>query len=120
MNTPTAGNPRLPADHGQNAGIVGDRRAAGGDPSATGWPRPGATARASSTRREEHNGGAPNGRFLQLVNVPNGAAPIPEAGYDFTTLIDAASAGQPADLRSHGLAAERVVLEGDLPGRSAR
>jgi transaldolase/glucose-6-phosphate isomerase len=63
---------------------------------------------------QEHSGGAPNGRFLQLVNVPSAELPIPEAGYDFTTLIDAASAGNLQTLRSHGLAAERVVLEGDL------
>jgi transaldolase/glucose-6-phosphate isomerase len=63
---------------------------------------------------QEHSGGAPNGRFLQLVNVPQAQLPIPEASYDFTTLIDAASAGNLQTLRSHGLAAERVVLEGDL------
>ena len=63
---------------------------------------------------QEHSGGAPNGRFLQLVNVPAAQLPIPEAAYDFTTLIDAASAGNLQTLRSHGLAAERVVLEGDL------
>jgi transaldolase / glucose-6-phosphate isomerase len=61
---------------------------------------------------QEHNGGAPNGRFLQLVNVPRGQVPIPGESYDFTTLIDAASAGNLQTLRSHGLAAERVVLEG--------
>ncbi len=63
---------------------------------------------------QEHNGGAPNGRFLQLVNVPTGQAEIPGEPYDFTTLIDAASAGNLQTLRSHGLAAERVLLEGDL------
>jgi transaldolase/glucose-6-phosphate isomerase len=63
---------------------------------------------------QEHSGGAPNGRFLQLVNVPRAQLPIPGASYDFTTLIDAASAGNLQTLRSHGLAAERVVLEGDL------
>ena len=61
---------------------------------------------------QEHNGGAPNGRFLQLVNVPSGQVPIPGESYDFTTLIDAASVGNLQTLRSHGLAAERVVLEG--------
>ncbi len=65
---------------------------------------------------QEHSGGAPNGRFLQLVNVPKAQLPIPEAPYDFTTLIDAASAGNLQTLRSHGLAAERVVLEGELSG----
>ena len=63
---------------------------------------------------QEHKGGAPNGRFLQLVNVPKATLSIPEASYDFTTLIDAAAAGNLQTLRSHGLAAERVVLEGDL------
>jgi transaldolase/glucose-6-phosphate isomerase len=63
---------------------------------------------------QEHSGGAPNGRFLQLVNVPKAQLAIPDEPYDFTTLIDAASAGNLQTLRSHGLAAERVVLEGDL------
>ena len=63
---------------------------------------------------QEHAGGAPNGRFLQLVNVPSGEAAIPGEPYDFTTLIDAASAGNLQTLRAHGLAVERVVLEGDL------
>jgi transaldolase/glucose-6-phosphate isomerase len=63
---------------------------------------------------QEHSGGAPNGRFLQLVNVPTAQLPIPDASYDFTTLIEAASAGNLQTLRSHGLAAERVVLDGDL------
>ncbi len=63
---------------------------------------------------QEHSGGAPHGRFLQLVNVPKGQVAIPDEPYDFTTLIDAASAGNLQTLRAHGLAAERVVLEGDL------
>ena len=63
---------------------------------------------------QEHLGGAPHGRFLQLINTPKATLPIPGAGYDFTRLIDAASAGNLQTLRAHGLPAERVELEGDL------
>jgi transaldolase/glucose-6-phosphate isomerase len=61
---------------------------------------------------QEHSGGAPNGRFLQLVNTPSSTVQIPGEAYDFTTLIDAASAGNLLTLRSHELPAERVALEG--------
>jgi transaldolase/glucose-6-phosphate isomerase len=60
-----------------------------------------------------HKGGPPNGRFLQLVNEPQRDADIPDAGYSFGTLIAAQSAGDLQTLREHGLAAERVKLEGD-------
>jgi transaldolase/glucose-6-phosphate isomerase len=63
---------------------------------------------------QEHTGGAPNGRFLQLTNTPKATLEVPGEPYDFTTLIDAASTGVLQTLRQHGLAAERVVLEGDL------
>jgi transaldolase/glucose-6-phosphate isomerase len=62
---------------------------------------------------QEHKGGAPNGRFLQLVNEPTGDADIPGAGYSFKTLVAAEAAGDLQTLREHGLAAERVVLKGD-------
>ncbi len=68
---------------------------------------------------QEHSGGAPNGRFLQLVDRPVAELPIPGESYDFTTLIDAASAGNLQTLRAHGLAAERVVLEGE-PSQAIR
>ena len=61
---------------------------------------------------QEHSGGAPNGRFLQLVNTPVASAQIPGEPYDFTTLINAASAGNLLTLRSHNLPAERIALEG--------
>jgi transaldolase/glucose-6-phosphate isomerase len=62
---------------------------------------------------QEHKGGAPNGRFLQLVNEPVRDADIPGAGYSFKTLVAAEAAGDLQTLRGHGLAAERVVLKGD-------
>jgi transaldolase/glucose-6-phosphate isomerase len=62
-----------------------------------------------------HKGGPPTGRFLQLVNAPARDADIPGAGYSFGTLIAAQSAGDLETLRAHGLAAERVELEGDPP-----
>jgi transaldolase/glucose-6-phosphate isomerase len=105
---PTAG----PDNDGIDAAVAELRtaiRAATG--MATTW---GYGPRFQHSTGQEHTGGAPNGRFLQLVNTPNGHAAIPDESYDFTTLIDAASAGNLQTLRSHGLAAERVVLEGDL------
>jgi transaldolase/glucose-6-phosphate isomerase len=62
---------------------------------------------------QEHKGGAPVGRFLQLVNTPTRDADIPGAGYSFGTLCAAEAAGDLETLRSHGLPAERVVLDGD-------
>jgi glucose-6-phosphate isomerase/transaldolase/glucose-6-phosphate isomerase len=62
---------------------------------------------------QEHKGGPPTGRFLQLVNDPQSDAEIPGESYSFGTLIAAQSAGDLQTLRSHGLAAERVKLEGD-------
>jgi transaldolase/glucose-6-phosphate isomerase len=60
-----------------------------------------------------HKGGPPTGRFLQLVHSPEHDADIPGAGYSFGTLIAAQAAGDLETLRSHGLAAARVELEGD-------
>ena len=60
-----------------------------------------------------HKGGPPTGRFLQLVAAPERDVEIPGAGYSFGTLIAAQAAGDLETLRSHGLAAERVELEGD-------
>jgi glucose-6-phosphate isomerase len=62
-----------------------------------------------------HKGGPPTGRFLQLVADPASDAEIPDAGYSFGTLIAAQSAGDLQTLRSHGLPAERVKLEGHPP-----
>jgi hypothetical protein len=60
-----------------------------------------------------HKGGPPTGRFLQLVCDPQRDAEIPGAGYSFGTLIAAQAAGDLETLRSHGLPAERVRLDGD-------
>ena len=60
-----------------------------------------------------HKGGPPTGRFLQLVNRPVRDAEIPGASYSFATLIAAQAAGDLQTLRDHGLAAERVALQGD-------
>ncbi len=62
---------------------------------------------------QEHKGGAPNGRFLQLVNDPRSDLEIPGEPYTFATLVAAEAAGDLQTLRGHGLAAERVKLEGD-------
>jgi transaldolase / glucose-6-phosphate isomerase len=60
-----------------------------------------------------HKGGAPVGRFLQLVNQPVHDVEIPGEPYSFGALIAAQSAGDLETLRAHGLPAERVRLEGD-------
>lgn len=60
-----------------------------------------------------HKGGPPTGRFLQFVNDPACDAEIPGADYSFGKLIAAQAAGDLQTLRGHGLAAERVKLEGD-------
>jgi len=59
-----------------------------------------------------HKGGPPVGRFLQLVSDPDSDQDIPGAGFSFATLIAAQAAGDLETLRGHGLAAERVKLEG--------
>jgi transaldolase/glucose-6-phosphate isomerase len=60
-----------------------------------------------------HKGGPPTGRFLQLVAPPRSDVEIPGAPYSFATLIAAQAAGDLQTLRSHGLPAERVELEGE-------
>jgi transaldolase / glucose-6-phosphate isomerase len=62
---------------------------------------------------QEHAGGAPVGRFLQLVDTPDVTLAIPGEPYDFGTLIASQAAGNLQTLRSHGLPAERVELAGD-------
>jgi transaldolase/glucose-6-phosphate isomerase len=62
---------------------------------------------------QEHKGGPPTGRFLQLVNEPERDADIPGAGYSFGKLVAAEAAGDLQTLRGHDLPAERVVLDGD-------
>jgi transaldolase/glucose-6-phosphate isomerase len=60
-----------------------------------------------------HKGGPPTGRFLQLVADSERDVEIPGEDYSFGKLIAAQAAGDLQTLRSHGLAAERVKLEGD-------
>ena len=60
-----------------------------------------------------HKGGPKNGVFLQLIHDSDEDAEVPEAGYSFTTLKNAQAIGDLDTLRSHGLPAERVRLEGD-------
>ena len=69
----------LPTAGPENAGIddaISELRAAirAATGMATTW---GYGPRFQHSTGQEHNGGAPNGRFLQLVNVPNGAAADP-------------------------------------------
>ena len=62
---------------------------------------------------QEHKGGAPNGRFLQLTDDPRSEIEIPGESYSFGTLTAAEAAGDLQTLRDHGLPAERVKLDGD-------
>jgi glucose-6-phosphate isomerase/transaldolase/glucose-6-phosphate isomerase len=66
-----------------------------------------------------HKGGPKTGVFLQLVHDGGEDVEIPEAGYSFGTLKNAAATGDLQTLRGHGLPAERVRLEGD-PAQALR
>jgi transaldolase / glucose-6-phosphate isomerase len=60
-----------------------------------------------------HKGGPKTGVFLQLVGADAEDVEIPEVGYTFGTLKNAAATGDLQTLRDHGLPAKRVRLEGD-------
>jgi len=60
-----------------------------------------------------HKGGPPKGAFLQLLHDGGEDVDVPGAGYSFDTLKNAQAIGDLETLRSHGLPAERVRLEGD-------
>jgi transaldolase/glucose-6-phosphate isomerase len=60
-----------------------------------------------------HKGGAPIGRFLSLIGEEGPDVEIPGASYTFRTLKAAQALGDLETLRSHGLPAEIVHLEGD-------
>jgi transaldolase/glucose-6-phosphate isomerase len=60
-----------------------------------------------------HKGGPKTGVFLQLLHDGPDDVEVPGAGYSFAALKNAAATGDLLTLRSHGLQAERVRLEGD-------
>jgi len=60
-----------------------------------------------------HKGGAPIGRFLSLIGEQGPDVEIPGSSYTFRTLKTAQALGDLETLRSHGLPAEIVRLEGD-------
>jgi hypothetical protein len=60
-----------------------------------------------------HKGGPPTGLFLQLVHDGPDDVEIPAAGYTFGTLKNAQAIGDLRTLRSHGLPALRIRLDGD-------
>ena len=64
-----------------------------------------------------HKGGAKTGVFLQILEDDERDIEIPGAGYTFNTLKNAQAIGDLETLRSHGLPAERVRLDGD-PARA--
>ena len=107
----------LPPSDGLDAAIASLRtaiRAATGAATTFGYG-----PRFEHSTGQLHKGGPPTGRFLQLVGAPGRDADIPGAGYSFGTLIAAQAAGDLETLRSHGLAAERVELNGD-PAEAVR
>jgi transaldolase / glucose-6-phosphate isomerase len=67
-----------------------------------------------------HKGGAPNGRFLQLVHDSEPDVEIPGADHGFTRLKHAQAIGDLDTLRGHDLPAERVTLTGDDPAGAIR
>lgn len=60
-----------------------------------------------------HKGGPPQGRFLLLEHDPRAGLPIPDADYDFATLLHAQSAGDHRTLVAHERRALRASLGGD-------
>ena len=60
-----------------------------------------------------HKGGPPVGRFLSLIADEGPDVAIPGASYSFRTLKTAQALGDLQTLRSHGLPAEIVRLDGD-------
>ncbi|HZL54520.1 MAG TPA: bifunctional transaldolase/phosoglucose isomerase [Solirubrobacteraceae bacterium] len=60
-----------------------------------------------------HKGGPPVGRFLSLIADEGPDIPIPGADYGFRKLKTAQALGDLQTLRSHGLPAQIVRLEGD-------
>jgi transaldolase / glucose-6-phosphate isomerase len=67
-----------------------------------------------------HKGGAPTGRFLQLVHDSAPDLEVPGAGYTFTRLKHAQAIGDLETLRAHGRPAERLSESGDDPAAAVR
>ncbi len=57
-----------------------------------------------------HKGGLEGGLFLQLVDDPDDALPIPEAGYSFGKLVQAQALGDFRALRQRGRKVVRITL----------
>jgi hypothetical protein len=66
-----------------------------------------------------HKGGAPHGRFLQLIHDSEPDVEIPGESHGFTRLKHAQAIGDLETLRGHGLPAQRVTLQGDGAGGAA-
>jgi transaldolase / glucose-6-phosphate isomerase len=67
-----------------------------------------------------HKGGAPTGRFLQLIHDATPDVEVPGERYGFTRLKHAQAIGDLETLRGHGLPAQRVTLQGDDPAAALR
>ena len=60
-----------------------------------------------------HKGGAPTGRFLQLVRDAEADVEVPEKGFTFEQLKRAQAVGDVRTLKSHGLPTQRIRLGTD-------
>jgi len=69
---------------------------------------------------QEHNGGAPVGRFLQLVDTPKATLAIPNQSFDFGRLIASQAAANIQTAHAHGLGSERIELDNADPAGSIR
>jgi len=67
-----------------------------------------------------HKGGAPHGRFLQLVHEAPVDVDVPGASFSFETLKRAQAAGDLETLRGTGRPAQRVTLTGEDPVTDVR
>jgi transaldolase/glucose-6-phosphate isomerase len=63
-----------------------------------------------------HKGGPPGGSFLQLVDRPSEAMPVPETDYTFAALIAAQARGDRAALEQRGRKVVTLDLGDDVPG----
>jgi transaldolase/glucose-6-phosphate isomerase len=63
-----------------------------------------------------HKGGPAGGCFLQLVDRPSEAMPVPETDYTFAALIAAQARGDRDALEQRGRKVLTLDLDGDVPG----
>jgi glucose-6-phosphate isomerase len=67
-----------------------------------------------------HKGGPPTGRFLQLLHDSGPDVAVPGKAYTFASLEHAQADGDLQTLRTHGLPAGRLTIQGDDPAAALR